>query len=118
MAKLLGRRPCHPLIHHGSQSCLRISQMLREQRSALFRLSIGQKLVDPAVNGNQARRIVMPEIDENHSHPQFAEKFFVKRLQSPVAVKADQQCVKVQIKADGPHPINALHSFLVAWRSR
>ena len=29
-AKLLGRRSCNSLVHDGSQSCFRISQMLRE----------------------------------------------------------------------------------------
>jgi len=68
--KLLGS-PSDSLIHHGSQSCFRISQVLREKRRALFRLSAGQQLIDSTVNWNEATWIIMPEIHEDHPHPQF-----------------------------------------------
>src|SRR6266849_11147127 len=90
--------------------------MLREKRGALFRLSTGQQLVDATMNRNQATRIIVSQIDENHTHPQFAQKFLVKGLQAAVPVKANQQRMKVQIEADGPHPINAFNRALIAFQ--
>jgi hypothetical protein len=70
-AILPARGSCDALIHHGSQSYFRISQMLRQKRCALFRLSTGQQLVDSTMCGNEATWIIVLEIDENHPHPQF-----------------------------------------------
>jgi hypothetical protein len=90
--------------------------MLRKKRCALFRPSAGQQFVDSTVNWNEAAWIIMAEIHENHPHTQFAQKFLVKGFQSAVPVKTNQQGVKVQIKADGPDPINALNRFLIAFQ--
>ncbi len=79
--------------------------MLREKRGALFRLSTRQQLVDSAMNGNEATWIIVPQIHENHPHPQLTQKFLVKGLQAAVPEKANQQRAKVQIEADSPHPI-------------
>src|SRR5260370_8490121 len=80
--------------------------MLREKHRTLFRLSTGQQLVDSTVNGNEATRIIMPEIHEHHPHPQLTQKLLVKGFQSAVPGKANQPCVKVQIKTDPPYPIH------------
>jgi hypothetical protein len=95
LPELLGRRSCHALIHHGGQSCFRISQVLREECCTLFRLPTGQKFLNSTMNGNQAAWIIVPEIDEHHTHPQFTQKLLVKGLQAPVAMKANQQAMKL-----------------------
>jgi hypothetical protein len=92
--------------------------MLREKRRALFRPSAGQQFIDSTVNRNEAAWIIMPEIHENHPHPQFTQKLLVKGFQSAVPVKANQQGVKVQIKADGPDPIDTLNRFLITFQRR
>jgi len=68
------------------------------------------------MNRNQAAWIVVSEIHENHPHPQFTQKFLVKGLQAAVAVKANQQRMKLQVKADRPHPIYALNRFLITFQ--
>src|SRR5260370_36660655 len=90
--------------------------MLREKHRTLFRLSTGQQLVDSTVNGNEATWIIMPEIHEHHPHPQLTQKLLVEGFQSAVPAKANQPCVKIQIKTDRPYPIDTLHHFLITFQ--
>src|SRR5260370_26484744 len=83
--------------------------MLREKHRTLFRLSTGQQLVDSTVNGNEATRIIMPEIHEHHPHPQLTQKLLVKGFQSAGPLKATLPRVKMSTQTHPPHP-NATHA--------
>src|SRR5438105_13319700 len=88
--------------------------MLRQQRSTLLKLARRQKLIQPPVSRNQSSGIVMTAIHQHHTHAQLANQLLIKRLQTPVAVEADQQSVELQIEFDGAHPVAILHRLLVA----
>jgi len=87
--------------------------MLRQQRSTLLKLARRQKLIQPPVSRNQSSGIVMAAIHQHHPHAQLANQLLIKRLQTPVAVEADQQSVKLQIEFDGTHPVPILYRLLV-----
>src|SRR6266699_494445 len=88
--------------------------MLRQQCSTLLKLARRQKLIQPPVSRNQSSGIVMTAIHQHHPHAQLANQLLIKRLQTPVAVEADQQSVKLQIEFDGTHPVPILHRLLIA----
>src|SRR5439155_27139159 len=81
--------------HNPAQSGFRIIQMLRQQRSTLLKIARRQKLIQPPVRRNQSSGIVMTAIHQHHPHPQLANQLLIKRLQTPVAVEADQQSVEL-----------------------
>src|SRR5438552_10616220 len=90
--------------------------MLRETRVGHLLLTPGQLYEDSPMNWNESAWIIVSEIDKNHAHPQFTQKFLVKGLQAAVPVKANQQRVKVEIEPDSSHPIQALNRLLVPFQ--
>src|SRR5260370_40597105 len=68
-ATLPGCCSCDSLIHHGSQSRFRISQMLGKKRRTFVRCSTAQQLVDSTLNGNDVSWIRSEELtSELQSH--------------------------------------------------
>ena len=100
------------------QSRLGIFEVLFQYRGTLLQLSGAQQLVHLPVHRNQRARIVVTAIDQHHANAQFAEHVLVKRVQPLVAVKANQQTVKMQIVADGSRPIPLAHRQVRIARQR
>lgn len=72
-----------------------VVEMALQGCSAWFKFSGGEQLKDFSVNRNQRARIVVTSIHQNHSYSQFAQNVLVKGIQPLVAVKANQEAVKM-----------------------
>jgi hypothetical protein len=87
--------------------------MLFKNGGTLFQLSGRKQLIQLAVHGDKALRIVMPAIDEDHAHPQFANDFLVETFEPFVVMKTNKKTVELEVEVDGAHPIFGVDTGLV-----
>src|SRR5260370_42580766 len=87
--------------------------MLLQHNSTLLELSATDQLAHFPMDRNQSAGIVMTAVHQHHADTEFAEHFFIERIQPLVAVEADQQTVKMKIVTDGAGPIPVAHGQFV-----
>lgn len=87
--------------------------MLFENRCTLLQLTGRKQLEHLAMHRDQALRIVVAAIDEDHSHTQFANDLLIENFQALVAVKTNKKTVELEIMVNSADPIFGLHAGFV-----
>ena len=91
--------------------------MLEQNVCAFCELSGSQEFVEFAVDRNEDSGMIVPLVDQNHSHSQFCDGLLIEGFQPLVSEKPDQQAVKVEIVRDGADPVASLDGGFVLLQS-
>src|SRR5712691_4515945 len=91
-------------------------QVLGDKSRTFVQLASHQKFENAPVHGDQSSGIVVPAIDQHHTHSQLADQLLVERLQAAVPMKPDQQGVELQIESHRLNPVDLLDRSFVTFQ--